>query len=155
MKIEDIYQSAGRLMVDLIRREMRLQGHYLTGHTEQLIGFRTTRYVLMLEAPQYVLDLNEGLTPDQISPSMLKGLVRYFMIRGYDEAEAQRIAKLTYHKWQSEGMSTQASKRFSQTGARQHFIEAAMLSFELEEHLAATFDFAIDEQFNKTKSDTI
>ena len=159
--IEDILSSGANLINQLIKVEFRAQGHTLTGEFENSLNSKVfkTRYTATLQGTglKYGKQVDEGFQPDEISPKMIPGLVEYFIKRGLSQHDALRAASATFKKWQSEGMSTQASKRFSTTGARQHFIEAAFIGYEnkIDEFFFSSFDFGIDETFKKVKSETI
>lgn len=157
MLIEDIYLGASSLIRQLILDEFRAQGHSLTGAFESSLDYKInkTRYTATLTGLglKYGLVLNEGLDPNEIKDSMYPGLVKYFVLKGAQDPK--RAAILTLRKWREEGMSTQASKRFSTTGGRQHFIEAAMLNPAIDQYLENTFDFGIDNIFNRVKNETI
>jgi len=88
---------------------------------------------------------------------MLPGLIKYFSLRGYNAEEAKRIAALTIKKWFNEGMSTQASKKYSKTGSRHHFIEAAFVGNDsnIDSYMLSNFDHAVEEEYLKTKSEIV
>lgn len=157
--IEDIYLGASRLINQLILEEFRAQGHSLTGEFERSLESETfkTRYTATLTGKglSYGMTVNKGLEPNQIKKSMIPGLVEYFKKRGFSPQQSEAYAVATYKKWKQEGMSTQASKRFSSTGGRQNFVEAAMLSNKIDEYMLVSFDFGIDEQFSRLKNETI
>lgn len=159
--IEDIYLGAARLINDLIRTEFKAQGHTLTGAFEDSLTYEVTKTKniakLVGKGLSYGMLVNDGYTPSQISDKMFPGLMAYFIKRGLDAANAKQAAGATIKKWKNEGMSTQASKRFSATGGRQHFVEAAFTGNEaiIDGYIGNLFDFAIEEQYNRTKSETI
>jgi hypothetical protein len=159
MKIETILEGAKRIINDLIHREFIAQGHYLTGASLQALEGRVVKFVRSASLNGYGLPymarVNEGIEPENIKPNMIPGLIRYFVLRGLVLPEAEKAAWRTYAKWKKEGMSTQASKRFSSTGGRQHFIELAFLNTGLDEYMNNIFDFAVDEEFKKTKNETV
>ena len=144
-----------RVITQLIVKEFHAQGHTLTGTAEQSLNFKLLKNTMQGFAVDYMMKVNEGIEPGDISAKMIPGLIRYFILRGYQQADAQRFALATFNKWKTEGMSTQASKRFSSTGGRHHFLEAAFLSPEIDNYMSITFDFAVDEEYHKTKSETI
>ena len=159
LQIEDIYLGASRLINKLILDEFRAQGHSLTGAFEESLEGKTTktRYTATLTGYglSYGMVVNKGYTPSQISDKMFPGLVEYFVKRGLNITQAKRAAGATIAKWKNEGMSTQASKRFSSTGGRQHFIEAAMLDTSIDQYMTDTLDFGIDQKFSLVKNETI
>lgn len=155
MQLVDIYFGARRLINELLITEFRLQGHSHTGAWERSLDGEIKGNTLIGKALDYGKILNEGIEPEKISDRMLPGLFRYFQQKGLGITEATKAARFTLNKWKEEGMSTQASKRFSETGARQHFIEATFLNPEIDQFMTNLFDFAIDEKYNKVKSETI
>lgn len=159
MTIELIYIGAERFINQLIIDEFHAQGHTLTGEFEKSLSGKTdkTKYTAThtVKGLKYGMIVNEGLQPSQIKDSMLPGLVNYFLLRGFSQKEAPGLALATLRKWKQEGMSTQASKRFSSTGGRQHFIEAAFLNPAIDDYMLNTIDFGIDQEFLKTKNETI
>ena len=84
-------------------------------------------------------------------------LFKYFILRGLPQNEAMSAAVRTYKKHKEEGMPTEASKRFSKTGERKHFIERTWK--ENEQKIDSIFDLGMDnifnEEFKKQKSETI
>lgn len=155
MKLELIYQGAANLIHQLIRKEHTAQGHHLTGNFENSLEARVGKTILTGHGASYGMLVNEGVESSKISFKMLPGLIRYFLLRGFPENEAKRIARATVLKQMQEGMSTQASKRFSTTGARHHFVEAAFLDPAIDQYMTSSFDFAVNEEYSKTKSETI
>lgn len=161
MNIEDINLGAARLINDLVIAEFRAQGHSLTGEFEASLKAEMvkTKYTSTLKTTglKYGMILNDGVEPGKINKSMIPGLVQYFIKRGFPLREASAFAINTYKKWLTEGMSTQASKRFSSTGGRQHFIEAAITGHEniIDNYVTNLFDFGVEQQFEKTKNERI
>lgn len=155
LELKDIYQGAQNLINQLIRKESTAQGHYLTGALEDSLESKVTGNNLEGFAIYYTKFVEEGVPAASASMRQFPFMVRYFQKRGLGLREAKGAAAATIHKWQKEGMSTQASKRFSQTGARQHMIEAAFMNPEIDEYMGNTLDFAVDEHYKKEKSETI
>lgn len=159
MNVEDIYRGAEKLINHLIIEEFQAQGHSLTGDFERSLEgeITKTKYTATLTVKGLVhgMIVNTGVVPDRIKDNMLPGLINFFILKGLPQKEATGAALATMKKWKQEGMSTQASKRFSTTGARQHFIEAAFLNPAIDDLLLNLFDFGVDEQFKKTKSETV
>lgn len=159
MTIEDIHIYLAKFINKLVIDEFRAQGHSLTGEFEKSLTPTTnkTKYTatLTVKGLKYGMIVNEGIAPSQVRDSMLPGLVNYFLLRGLSQKEASGAALATLRAWKKEGMSTQASKRFSSTGARQHFIDAAFLNPEIDEQALNLIDFGINEQFSKTKNETV
>lgn len=153
MTLASIYRGAGQIFARLLREELTIQGHRLTGALEQSISVKQQGNILAIFALSYAEQLDQGIKPEQISFKMIPGLINFFKLRGFDDIRAKRAAVNTIKVWMKEGMSTQASKRFSQSGKRQGFIDETQL--KLDQYLSSAFDKAVDDQFNSTKSETI
>lgn len=161
MTFEELYKGAKNLINQLLIEEFRAQGHSLTGRTEEsfdgIITDERGEAVMegiMVDYAKYVKD---GFGPESATMKQFPFLVEYFQKRGYETKEAKRFAAATIKKWQQEGMSTQASKRFSKTGARQGFVESAFVGneFKIDDYMSKSYDFMINEDYLKEKSETI
>lgn len=108
-------------------------------------------------AVYYTNYVDQGVPAKSASMAQFPFLVKYFQQRGLTEEEAKPAAAATIRTWMKQGMSTLASRKFSKTGARQRFIESAFTgnSSKIDEYMTGSFDFSIDEQFAKEKSETI
>ena len=161
MTINEIYMGSFSMINNFIKEEFRAQGHSHTGAFESSftpeIRFVGKVSILSVYALRYGMAVNTGLLPSQITKRMIPGLIQYFIQKGYSLQEASVFANRTFKKWKQEGMSTQASKRFSKTGARQNFLESAftMNEHEINEHITNLFDFSIEQEYRKTKTETI
>lgn len=117
-------------IVDDIKKELRLQGHYLTGSLERSFEERQTLdgndIALEAFAYAYLEQLNNGVEASEIpalnkSSSEFKGLVQWVKKRGLETAgrfytSAETIAEAIWRKWQKEGKPLETSKAFSKTG---------------------------------------
>lgn len=161
LSMTDILIGGARLINSFIREEHRLQGHDLTGEASRSLDYKISQtarqFILEGTAVSYMKIVDQGLEPDQIKSSMIPKLETYFVLRGLPPGEAKNAALATYFAWKKEGMSTQASKRYSQTGARQNFIESAFIGHEpeIDSYFINAFDFNVEEEYRKTKSETI
>lgn len=159
MTIEQIYQGAAELINKLIRDEIIAQGHTATGRMADSLENKIikTKQTATLEGYgiDYMKIIDEGIEPEQVSFSMLPKLILYFRSKGFDEANAKKAAVNTIKKWTREGLPTQASKRFSTTGNRKNFIEAAFTRADLDIYMSNSFDQGVHEEYSKTKSETI
>lgn len=161
MTIADIYKGAERLINDIIRRESTAQGHFLTGAMEDSFdsSYRKSGRADLMEgfAVYYTKFVNDGVPAEKASMKQFPFLVSYFRKRGLQENEAKGAAAATIKTWMKEGMSTQASKRFSSTGSRQNFVENSIAGNEarIDDYMTDNFDFAVDELYHKEKSETI
>lgn len=166
MEMTEIYNAADRLITQLVRQEARAQGHTLTGDMEDSFGSSQvktgTTYILEGEAISYTQYVNDGVPAKSASFKQAPFLIEYFIKRGFPVysskgLDATKLAFMTINKWKKEGMSTQASKRFSSTGARQNFVESAFVGNEekINDFMLNSFDFSVDEVFNKQKDETL
>lgn len=166
--IADIYAGAERLINEIIRKEMIAQGHHLTGAMEESVSsdiYKKAKADIMDgTAIYYTRFVNDGFPAAKASFKQVPFLIEYFIKRGYPVASttpgtltATQLAFMTVKKWMKEGMPTQASKRFSQTGSRTDMIEAAFVGNEdkIDTVLTDGFDFVIEEYFQKEKSEVI
>jgi len=150
-----------KMINQFLIKEWADQGHYLTGTFNQTLEAKieTTQRTYKLDgyAVDYAKIVDEGIPANKIKSSEEAKLVNYFVLKGFGRADAERIAHLTMRKWKREGMPTQASKRFSKTGSRLHFVEAAFTGHaaEMDEYFFNNVDLLVDEQYRKTKSETI
>jgi hypothetical protein len=166
MTIQAIYQGAQALINQIIRKESTAQGHYLTGALEDSLASLVKKEggadVMQGTAVYYAQFVNEGLPASSASFKQVPFLIEYFEKRGYpfystSGVDARTLAFATIAKWKKEGMPTQASKRFSKTGSRVQMIENAITGSEgrIDEFMGDSFDFGVEEQFQKEKSETI
>lgn len=159
--IADIYEGAERLINQIIRKEIVLQGHHLTGAMEDSLSVEisTKGKEELMEgfAVHYTQFVNDGFPASSASFKQVPFLIEYFKKRGLAEKEATAAAFATVKVWMKQGMPTQASKRFSETGSRTNMIENAFAgnNNEVDEYMGNSFDFAVEELFQKEKSETI
>jgi hypothetical protein len=156
MLLSDIYYRAASIIIQVLRREWFLQGHPLTGDVDSSFDFKISGATLVGTSLKYAQTVSEGLRPDQINyRRMLPQMIKYFRLRGLPDNEAFRAAHFTILKWQKEGLPTEASRRFSQTGERKNFIQIAMADPRIDNLFDAQFDAAMQEKFEQTKNETI
>ncbi len=161
MTIEQIYEGAEKLINQIIRKESDDQGHYLTGAMNDSLNYKVVNSgkatVMEGFAVSYTRFVNDGVPSESASMKQFPFLVRYFLKRGLPEKEAKGAAAATIKVWMKQGMSTQASKRFSSTGGRQHFVESAFTGNEnkIDDFIGNSFDYYVDELYHKEKNETI
>ena len=153
--LTEILFHVGNLTTKLIKKELVDQGHYLTGKGHDSITFTISKGDLTVVAAPHIFVLNRGVPPEQVSFKMLPALMKYFRLRGFSGKDPRKIAALTIKKWQKEGMSTEASQRYSRTGERQGFIDKAVENPKIEEILLFYANKGFDDEFSKSKSETI
>lgn len=161
LTIEEIYHGAENLINQLLIKESSAQGHYLTGAMERSFTAEISRAgkaeVMQGFAVDYTKYVNEGVPAASASMKQFPFVYKYFLARGLADKEARGAAAATIKKWMKEGMSTQASKRFSETGSRHHMVESAFVGGQtiIDEYFNNTFDLSMEEEFQITKSETI
>lgn len=163
-------QTGGRILQQAIRREIRAQGHSLTGSLENSLAHhaitdgRTTRLTGTMR--HYGAILNLGVTGRRIPyqpgsgkthSRYIDALVGYFIQRGLEAKEAKRAAFATAIKQKKEGMPTASSARFSRTGKRTDFlgdVQRATMP-RVNQAVMAALDTMVQQEYNRTKSETI
>lgn len=159
--IADIYKQASGLIEGIIRHEIVVQGHHLTGALERSIDHNISakKNTDILEgfAVYYSHFVEEGVPAVSASFKQFPFVVAYFIQRGLEEKEAKAAAAATIKIWMKQGMSTQASKRFSDSGSRQHAIESAFVGNEekVDDFITRGLDKVVEERFQLEKSETI
>lgn len=164
--VKEIYQGAEKLLNELISKESDEQGHHLTGKLNDSLTSQisnTSRADIMQGfAVSYAQYVDQGVPASSVSNKQIPFLIEYFIKRGYpvyshSGLDATKLAFMTLSKWKKEGMSTLASRRFSTTGARQNFVELAFIGGgpKIDEYMGNGFDHIVEEQFQKSKSETV
>jgi hypothetical protein len=133
----NLKEEIGLLMTQLkleIRKELRDQGHVLTGQLEQSIDYEVIQtggklvFAMLLE--DYGVYIDTGVPADRIPYSRgsgagtskyIEGLRRYWRLRGLSDKEATRASFATANKHKREGMPTKNSYSFSSNGRRLGF----------------------------------
>lgn len=150
-------QQIGRLALDAVAIAWKAQGHNLTGKAIQELETRVidVRGVTIIQGyiVDYMANINEGVPASRIpySPGSgartskyISGLIDYVKRRmGKSDREAKSIAFAIASKHKREGMPTRNSARFSSTGKRTGFIEAALEG--IEPKLAEMIELAVQE----------
>lgn len=149
-----------------LKKELRDQGHYLTGALEQSVQSRfvsnSDGVTLEMVALDYINDLETGIPGNQIDvtdASYIEGLARYAKLRFglKSDRQALRAAFRIAAKHRKEGMPTRNSYQFSSTGER---TEAVQTSYDEhardnEKLLEDTFSTELDELIDKTFDQTV
>lgn len=155
------------MISDLLRDESEAQGHTLTGAMGKSFSAvpvtKGRERILEGRALKYTDYVNDGFPAKSASFKQAPFLEEYFIKRGFPVFSsgggitAKQMAFATISKWMKEGMSTQASKRFSKTGARQNMIEAAFTGGDtkIDQFMSSAFDKSIDDHYHITKSETV
>jgi hypothetical protein len=129
--------AIGQDLINLIADEWIAQGHNMTGAfvasmTADSVNENDSLTINIYDNTQrgYGVILDNGVRPEQIKYTYAKariaGLVLFVQARmGLSAEDALPVAFAIAHKHKKEGMPTQASSRFSQTGNRTRFVNDA------------------------------
>lgn len=150
-----------RILSD-IKKEWRIQGHFLTGNLERLSENVTTTdggdVILEAFAPDYSGVLEDGVNAERIpydsskitgakTSKYIQGLKTYAMLRFHvDEKEGLRIAFAIAKKHEKEGMPSKGSLAHSASGERKSAIISTFVKNEesymkqLDDAVALTLD---------------
>ena len=147
-----------------IKKELRQQGHYLTGALEQSIIEKETltQSDIIIEAFgfAYIQDLEQGIPAEKIviNVNSLSEMTKYVELRmGYKGRNAAKVALRILQKQKIEGNPTEASKRFSKDGERLHAVAKTFERNEAKyfEMIDAEVMLVIDNALSKFTSETI
>ena len=155
-----IFQQIASLALQAVAIQWKAQGHNLTGNAIQQLETRIVEAGNSTIIEGYVVDymanINAGVTPANIpyspgsgarSSKYIAGLIDYVKRRmGKSDREARSIAFAIASRHKREGMPSKASARFSSTGKRTGFIEAALQGVEPE--LAQLIERGVEESIN-------
>lgn len=153
-------QQIASLALQAVATQWKAQGHNLTGNAIQQLETRIVEAGNSTIIEGYIVDymanINAGVTATNIpyspgsgarSSKYIAGLIDYVKRRmGKSDREAQKIAFAIASRHKREGMPTKASARFSSTGKRTGFIEAALEGVEPE--LAQLIERGVEESIN-------
>ncbi|MGN6438174.1 MAG: hypothetical protein ACTHMM_16660 [Agriterribacter sp.] len=141
------FDDINEIIIDDIKEALRLQGHHLTGALERSLTPDTTKeangYSISAEALAYIKDLEEGVRPEHIAvdAAAIREMTRYVELRmGYTGKYAIKVAIAILNKQRKEGMPTQNSYQYSQTGER---LDAVYDTFKEN---GATYNTMIDDE---------
>ena len=152
-----LLQQIANLALQAVAIEWKAQGHNLTGNAIQQLETRIVEISGATVIEGYVIDymanINAGVTASNIpyspgsgarSSKYISGLIDYVKRRmGKSDREAKSIAFAIASRHKREGMPSKNSARFSSTGKRTGFIEAALDG--VEPKLAALIERGIEE----------
>lgn len=160
----NIFNQVNKSIVEDIKTEERLQGHYLTGALEASLREREVTeggtISLTAEALEYIEDLEKGVPGFRIgvNNASVEAMTGYVTKRmGFTGKYATKVAILILRKQQKEGMPTKNSYQFSKTGFR---TEAVSDTFDDNQpkYIDGIDDVVIntlDNVFHQIKSGTI
>lgn len=146
-----------------LKKELRDQGHFLTGALERSMQPRiqesTSGVVLEVVAEDYINDLETGVPASKITVNAgyIQELSRYAQLRfGASGKQGTKIGYAIARKHKREGNPTAASYQYSNTGERTRAIEISFNQHEqlydrqMEAGLSQEIDGFIDKTFDTT-----
>lgn len=159
-----IAERIGETLIEEIRNQILLQGHYMTGALSKSVEAKTEvvadGVIIRFLLNSYGLPVNNGVIPSRIPfgkptgakvSKYIQGLIRFAKIRfRVTEKEAKGIAFAIARKQVKEGMPTNGSYRFTKTGKRTDFLEQAVIK-EMPEivRLLGELEFDFKTMFEK------
>jgi len=165
--VSGLQDAMKRLQADL-RKELKAQGHYLTGKLNDSIEYDIRvdgDFVRAeMEIEDYGLSMEFGVKPQNIpySPGSgagtskyIQGLISFWNKRGVTGREGIRAAFATAAKHKREGMPTRSSYAFSTTGERTGFASTVLerdlelIGRILEEKTGATLEVRLVPELGK------
>lgn len=157
MNLSKTLNKADSLIKRNLRKELKAQGHHLSGKLEESIHGIVTEDTLQGFALHYEKYLNKGVPAKSVSFKQYPFVVNYFKARGYSEDDSKQYAAMTINKWMKEGMPTNASIRFSSSGTRLDFISIVdkAINNEVNKIMTEGIDKIVNKKFHETKSETI
>lgn len=159
-----IFHPANQAIIDDIKKELRLQGHYLTGALEASLNAREIAedgsVILTASALRYLEDLEEGIPASEIGmdTKSINEMTKYVNLRmGYTGKYAIKVALAILRKQQKEGNPTQASYEYSKTGERTDAVKETFRQNQPRyvDLIDKPAIGGLDNDFNKIKSGTI
>lgn len=146
-------QKVSDVFIEVLKRELREQGHHLTGALESsikaVLSSSGRRQFTEIQAAEYLEELDEGVSASQIprTEAYILAMVEYAKKRlGASHAEANQIGWMIAKKHAKEGMPTAASAVWSNTGERTGVINEASKNagFEAEQEFGDEIEKEID-----------
>ncbi len=144
-------------MSGALAAEIKDQGHTLTGNLERSITATFTEdgvQGFMLDYQKYV---DNGFPASSANWGQFPYVFRYFLARGYVEADAKRFAAATIVKWMKEGMPTKDSALYSNNGFRTDFVNRAdrIATPEIDSIISGGIDRQITREHFSQLTETI
>lgn len=144
-------------IVEDIKKELRLQGHFATGALEESFEPKQSINELEAFAYAYLQELEEGVEASEI-PALNKrsneflNLVKWVKLKGLESAgrnfmSAESIAEAIWRKWQKKGKPLETSKQFSKTGQITGAVEAVFKKGNYFEQIDEEVVLTLDKNF--------
>ena len=148
------------------RGSLQDQGHYLTGKLSKSIDYDIESGANAVTAKMYIddygLSVEFGVKAGNIpyggggkggTSKYIQGLIKFWELRGLSGRNAVGAAFATAKKHKREGMPTRASSKYSSTGKRTGFIQAALekeipvITKEIENKFGAILELKFKDAF--------
>lgn len=162
-------EAAMKRLQDDLRKELKAQGHYLTGRLSDSIEYEieagTDTITAVMECEDYGLSMEFGVKAANIpytpgsaaggTSKYIQGLIRFWELRGVTGREGIRAAFATARKHKREGMPTHSSRVFSSTGERTGFASTVLekdlelIAAILEEKTGLSLEITIAPELDK------
>lgn len=151
-------QQIANLAIQAVAIQWKAQGHNLTGNAIQQLETRIVEAnggtLIQGYMVDYMAELNEGTKAKDIPKrgtgeykQLISKLSDYARKRGMQGRRTyEQVAHAIVSTWYKEGRPSKASARFSSTGKRTGFIEAALDGVEPE--LAQLIERGVEESIN-------
>lgn len=152
------------LLNQSLAKELRDQGQFIGFALNRSMGAsvvmdKSDQGQLIGVALNYTQDLEEGKKGIDIGnmKAHITGLIKYFSLRGLSQSQAVLAAARTARRQRIEGLPGEASKRFSKTGERKHFMTRVLNENQQKvDHLMDSgMDSIFDSHFLTQKNEII
>jgi hypothetical protein len=155
----EFLKRIGEELIEMLAEEFRLQGHSMDGTFEKEMEYQVTGNSVKIYGMHYAKYIDKGVQPQNIpySPGTrsgakkskyIQGLADYVLKRmGVGGAQGLSIAFAIAKTQKREGMPTDNSHKYSQTGQRTGFIDAALIKNDRQ--LTDMIDSALTDHVKK------
>lgn len=160
-------KKASKILDSACKRELKRQGHILTGSLENSITGKLSGNRVIGTMHEYGFIVNDGVKAKKIpygggessggKSKYIEGLIAFFKLRGLSEDDAKKAAFATAKVQKNEGMSTIASRKYSKTKERQKFLDIALSNSvpKVDEIITSGMDDIFNKEFLKQKDELI
>ena len=158
--IKPILENVMQLMQGRFRASLKAQGHVNRGNLSDSIQYTVEVSgdvgVGKMELADYGIYVNVGVSASRVNYP-IHVMIDWWQDRGLSEREATSAAWATRAVHRREGIPTRASARFSETGERLGFVEAAVeqsleeIGALIEQQYGSVIELNFSEFFNRDK----
>lgn len=158
--IRPILENVMQLMQGRFRDSLKAQGHVNRGKLSDSIQYTVEVSgdigIGKIELADYGIYVNVGVSVGRVNYP-IQVMIDWWQDRGLSEREATSAAWATRAVHKREGIPTRASARFSETGDRLGFVEAAVeqsleeIGALIEQQYGSVIELNFSEFFNRDK----